>query len=96
MAFVTHYGRWPYTILKLLVPLVSNYSDKPEEYLYRRILGLYIHLQHALLGNATDFYKDSIDWRDKKLTRLWGKHNRKCAKQYEKELSKREHDETAP
>ena len=41
MAFVTNFGSWPYYLVKLLIPSVSDYQDSPEGYLYARILALY-------------------------------------------------------
>jgi len=44
LAFVSHYGDFPYLMTKLLIPQVNGYQDSPEEYIYNRLLALYCQL----------------------------------------------------
>ena len=43
-AFVMRYNDWPLFLAKLFTPAVGCYADHPHEYLYRRGLGLWVHL----------------------------------------------------
>merc|ERR1719228_481679 len=44
MAFVTRYEDWPYFLVKLLIPSVSDYHDYPEGYLYPSATALYAYI----------------------------------------------------
>jgi hypothetical protein len=84
LAFVSHYGDFPYWMTKLLIPQVNGYQDSPEEYLHNRVLALYCHLHYMGFGRI-DLAKqgrDAIDWHDEALTKLWSSINRESADKY--------------
>jgi hypothetical protein len=94
MSFVSHYGHFPYVLVKLLIPQVNDYSDNPSEYIYNRALALYTHLNYAYYNRA-DNAKSSvklIEWSDKNLTKLWGSSNKKSAERYEEAVAKAKKD----
>ena len=84
LAFVSHYGDFPYLMTKLLIPQVNGYRDSPEEYLYNRLLALYCHLHHMGFGriDLARQGRDPIDWHDEALTKLWSNVNRESAEKY--------------
>ena len=84
MAFVSHYGDFPYWMTKLLIPQVNGYQDSPEEYLYNRVLALYCQLHHIGFGRVdlARQGRDAIDWHDEALTKLWSSVNRESAEKY--------------
>lgn len=91
MAFVTHFPAFPQIIPKLFIPTVAEYRAKPKEYLYVRVLALYLTLYHFGLDKI-DRRKNNqpeIDWYDKKLTRLWGKINLESSRKYKDEIAKK-------
>jgi hypothetical protein len=90
MAFVTHFPAFPQIIAKLFIPIVADYQDKPKEYLYIRVLALYLTLYHFGLDKIerNKNNQPEIDWYDEKLTRLWGKINLESAKKYKSEISR--------
>jgi hypothetical protein len=96
LAFVSHYGDFPYLMTKLLIPQVNGYQDSPEEYIYNRLLALYCQLHYTGFGRI-DLARqglDAIDWHDDALTKLWSSVNRESAKKYSeavKELERSPH-----
>lgn len=84
LAFVSHYGDFPYWMTKLLVPKVNGYRDSPEEYLYNRVLALYCHLHYMGFGriDLARQGRDAIDWHDEALTMLWSSINRESSEKY--------------
>jgi hypothetical protein len=84
LAFVSHYGDFPYLMTKLLIPQVNRYQDSPEEYIYNRLLALYCQLHYTGFGRVdlARQGRDGIDWRDEELTRLWSGVNRESAEKY--------------
>lgn len=98
LAFVSHYGDFPYLMTKLLIPQVNGYQDSPEEYLYNRVLALYCQLHHMGFGRV-DLAKqgrDAIDWHDEALTKLWSRVNRESAEKYSEAVKRREHGALRP
>ena len=85
MAFVTNFKRWPYTLVKLLIPPVSDYQSNPSSFLYNRILGLYAHLNWEWMGIIYGRQTSSRDmnWHSPSLSRSWGRTNYESAKEYE-------------
>jgi hypothetical protein len=84
LAFVSHYGDFPYLMTKLLIPRVNGYQDAPEEYIYNRLLALYGQLHYTSFGRI-DLARQGaspIDWHDEALTNLWSRVNRESAKKY--------------
>lgn len=85
MAFVSHLPNFPYFIVKLLIPTVSDYQDYPEAFIHHRLTTLWatINYQIAILGlGGPDF-----DWSSKALTQSWGRVNKESAADYTKQLS---------
>jgi hypothetical protein len=84
LAFVSHYGDFPYLVPKLLIPQVNGYQDSPEEYIYNRLLALYCQLHFTGFGRV-DLARQgrkAIDWHDEALTKLWSSVNRDSAGKY--------------
>ncbi len=84
LAFVSHYGDFPYLMTKLLIPQVNGYQDSPEEYIYNRLLALYCQLHYTSFGRI-DLARQgraAMDWHDEALTKLWSRVNKESAKQY--------------
>lgn len=84
LAFVSHYGDFPYLMTKLLIPQVNGYQDSPEEYIYNRLLALYCQLHYTGFGRV-DLARQgrhAIDWHDEALTKLWSAVNRESAEKY--------------
>jgi hypothetical protein len=89
LAFVSHYGDFPYLMTKLLIPQVNGYQDSPEEYIYNRLLALYCQLYYTSFGRI-DLARQgraAIDWHDEALTKLWSSVNKESAKQYSEAVS---------
>lgn len=74
MAFVSWYRRFPYFLSKLLIPIVLNYSQKPELYMYYRSLTLYLFCNYLSLLSERPFGDTS--WASKKLTKKWWEYNK--------------------
>lgn len=91
MAFVSSMPDFPYIIPKLLIPQVANYQDKPKEYLYNRVLSLYILLNHEAFDYAEKLKnkENAIDWSEPKLTHLWGKVNLDSANKYLSDIARK-------
>ncbi|MGB5704135.1 MAG: hypothetical protein WBM48_15040 [Polyangiales bacterium] len=95
LAFVSHYGDFPYLMTKLLIPQVNGYQDRPEEYIYNRVLALYCQLQYTGFGRI-DLARqghDAIDWHDEALTKLWSSVNRESAAKYSEAVEQLERAE---
>lgn len=87
MAFVSQFDQFPYSMAKLLIPKVSGYQSNPSEYIHIRALALFAHLNFILhrpdegLGGSKSF-----NWSCLKMTRLFGKVNRRRAEEYRKKV----------
>ena len=84
-AFVTIFPNFPYLIVKLLIPTVSDYQDYPEAYIHHRVPALWATINYhigylAMAGHV-------CDWSSKELTQSWGKVNKESATAYSKQLS---------
>lgn len=88
MAFVSQFNDFPYIIPKLIIPQVANYQNVPTSYMYKRALALYLYLNYVSLDyvEKAKNNESSIQWNDKKLTKIWGKINLKSAKKYNTEI----------
>ncbi len=95
LAFVSHYGDFPYLMTKLLIPQVNGYRDSPEEYIYNRLLALYCQLHYTGFGriDLARLGRDAIDWHDEALTKLWSRVNRESAEEYSKAVAELERAE---
>ena len=89
MAFIAHIDIFPYWIVKLMIPSVTEYQDIPEEYIYRRAVALYTTEQYLFLGGK--LYPESgsqtIDWADMGLVKAWGKVNKRVGQEYQKDVN---------
>jgi len=95
LAFVSHYGDFPYLMTKLLIPQVNGYQDSPEEYIYNRLLALYCQLHYTGFGRVdlARQGRDAIDWHDEALTKLWSSVNRESAEKYSEAVEQLERAE---
>ena len=88
MAFVSQASNYPYVLPKLLIPQVAKYQEKPNEYMYNRVLALYLYLNYAEFESVEKKKAKSayIDWADKDLTKAWGSANLESALDYNTKL----------
>lgn len=93
LAFVSHYGDFPYLMPKLLIPQVNGYQDSPEEYIYNRLLALYCQLHFTGFGriDLARQGREAIDWHDEALTKLWSTVNRDSAEKYSRAVRSARH-----
>ena len=84
LAFVSYFPNFPYYMVKLLIPSVSGYQDRPEGFLYPRATALYAHIQWLLSMEKQGGPR--IDWASTALTRSWGRVNRTSAQDYNRQL----------
>ncbi|MBF0205826.1 MAG: hypothetical protein HQK53_02960 [Oligoflexia bacterium] len=89
LSFLSKFNTFPFFACKLLIPEVSDYKNRPEEYIYRRALALYTHLNYMFLGDVDDQKngRDYIRWGDKKLADIWGEINLEAASEYYSEVA---------
>ena len=89
MAFVSKFKDFPYIIPKLLIPQVANYQSTPTSYMYKRILALYLCLNHRSFDylEKSKNKEPSVEWNDKDLSSLWGKANLENSRKYNQLLS---------
>ncbi|MBC7715236.1 MAG: hypothetical protein H7177_17960 [Rhizobacter sp.] len=92
MAFVSQFPQSPYLLAKLIIPSVSDYSERSGEYMHTRITAL--HLAMNYLDSAMNSPVINIDLRglgpsSKKLTKLWGEVNKNCAEKYYEDVKKK-------
>ena len=81
MDFVTAYPDWPQIITKLVVPSVNDIKNDPTTYLNRRAAALQATLYLVFLSRV-DGTAPNMDWRDAKLSQLWGLTNLESSKEY--------------
>lgn len=91
MAFTSQFSDCPYMMTKLMIPQVAKYQDKPENYLYNRVLALYVYLNYTAILSIKNVKTSELklQWSDSKLTSLWGKSNIESAREYESKLATR-------
>lgn len=95
LAFVSHYGRFPYLFAKLLTPQVLCYAPDPTGYVYNRAVALYIHLHQAAFEkldreaakSAGKPYTEELAWADSTLTKIFSSVNVSSAKDYDRALN---------
>jgi hypothetical protein len=89
MAFIAHIDIFPYWIVKLMIPSVTEYQDIPEEYIYRRAVALYTTEQYLFLGGKLypDSGSETIDWADMGLVKEWGKVNKIVGNEYQEDVN---------
>ena len=69
-------------------PEVSDYQDKPNEYIYDRALALYAHLHFSLFGRSEGGTNvDSFNWATDELTDHFGEVNRASANDYDAKVN---------
>jgi len=79
LAFGTYAGAYPFFFAKLLIPSVSGYHSKPEDFLFHRVNAL--NTFENWWNNAPSIYKD-MNWIDGPLTLDWGRMNKESAMSY--------------
>ncbi|MBY0412829.1 MAG: hypothetical protein K2Q18_01625 [Bdellovibrionales bacterium] len=89
MAFVAQFAQAPYLLAKLLIPSVSNYANRPTEYMHNRITAL--HLTMNYLDSAINSPKIQINIKNVgpaqgALIKLWGKVNKSCGDKYKNKI----------
>jgi hypothetical protein len=93
LAFTTELTSFPFVHAKLVIPQVAKYQNSPEEYIYNRMLALYVHLNYIYLRRSDFAFTDKdydYYWNDKGLTRLFGEVNFESSKEYESTLVRRD------
>ena len=80
------YPDWPYFLVKLIIPSVTDYHDHPEGYLYSRVTALYAHTINSLSIRVKG--GRNMDWKSEEFSQAWGRFNRASARDYEKQLKK--------
>jgi hypothetical protein len=90
MAFVSQFAQFPYSIVKLLIPRVSDYQDQPSEYIHTRALTLYAHLNFILFRPEGDEVggEGAFDWSTPEMSRLFGAVNLEKAREYAAEVDR--------
>ncbi|MCX7337681.1 MAG: hypothetical protein NTX76_00120 [Alphaproteobacteria bacterium] len=91
LGFVSRYEAFPYVMVKLLIPQVSDYEKAPGEYIYNRTLALYATLNFMCFGDPEikcDVHLKSFNWKQQELTDIFGKINVESAKEYQAEVDK--------
>jgi hypothetical protein len=88
LVFVGNFDEFPYYAAKLLFPEVSDYKDDPEQYLYPRLLGLWLHI-HYVIYEATHGHdrRHNLKLSEEMLEKL-GKITLTYAKSYRKFYNK--------
>jgi len=91
MCFTTAYADAPYFGAALLAPCVLG--AKPHEFMFYRTFALHLHistaiLQRDVLGRASlrDPILSTYDWRDARVSRVWGGLNCEEAHRFEQRL----------
>lgn len=84
MAFVSQFEDFPYFMVKLLIPQVACYKERPDEYLYNRTISLYLFLNHEEFNRASKSERNNkeINWGSISFAKIWGTSNFKNAKKY--------------
>jgi len=89
MAFISQIKDFVYLLPKLCIPQVAAYQERPTEYIYNRVLALYIYLHYSKFAKVEKTKRNEpyIQWNDRQLTELWGRVNAESAKLYETVLA---------
>ncbi len=92
LAFVSHYPNFPFFFAKLLNPDVLCYHhlpdgerSSPSEYVFHRVISLYLHIHFEILGRMDQLEAKSqppVAWNDDGFTRLWAARNHQSAQAY--------------
>ena len=90
MAFVSQFAQFPYSMVKLLIPEVSDYQDEPSEYIHTRALALYAHLNFILFRPQGDEVggAGAFDWSTPEMTKIFGEVNKEKAEEYAAEVDR--------
>lgn len=81
MDFISVHPVWPQIIAKLAIPAVNDIKSEPMTYIHRRALALQSTLYLSFLSRI-DGTDPKMDWRDTKLSQLWGLTNLESSKDY--------------
>jgi len=84
MGFCSHYPNFPFYFAKLMNPTVGCYQEKPEQYIIKRGIALYVHLVFsARTTNKNVFPFSTIDWFNVPHSQGWGAANVVSGNDYE-------------
>ena len=81
MAFVTKSKSFVYAFPKLLIPSVTDYQDRPESFLDKRVVSLYAYINWLVNADL------KIDWSNKSFTQDFGKVNLRSKQDYVEKLA---------
>ncbi len=87
IGFVMHYANFPWALVKLLIPQVSDYGAEGDEYLYNRVIALYIHvhacafrsIERGQRTSKTPARRRKSQYRCDRLLKIWGASTRRSA-----------------
>lgn len=81
MGFTSHYENFPHLFIKLLIPQVNLYKQKPVEYMGNRSHALYIFLNFVCFNrkDIADGKASKIQWNSDRLSNHFGAVNKKSA-----------------
>lgn len=85
LGFVANYNNFPYFMTKLLIPQVNGFQDLPEEYLFNRIIALWVHANSELFGRIHN--KPTINWYNKGLVNAFNIANKHSAQDYQAKIT---------
>lgn len=85
LAFVSDYKHFPFVMVKLMIPEVSDYQADPEEFIYDRALALYTHLHYSMFGRIDGSLatEERVQWGSDELTAFMGEVAAQSATDYE-------------
>ncbi len=83
MAFVSQLVSMPFYMIKLLVPAVNDYKDRPKEYICLRAFALKTTLEYLAVLKEEEKECTPLP---KSVTRAWGGVNRCSARAYQNEV----------
>lgn len=85
MSFVSNFEDFPFVVTKLLIPQVSGYQDKPNQYLYSRVIALYLRLNFKIFNENSEFkLGKNFKFKLKEFTEEFGLFNEASAFEYQK------------
>lgn len=84
LGFTSHYENFPFFFIKLLIPQVNTYRDKPKEYMANRSNALYIYANYVGYErkDIAEGRSKKMDWSCKALSDHFGRINRQSALDY--------------
>jgi len=86
MAFVSQFEGALFLLVKLFIPSVAGYNERPQQYMHRRITAMHFAMHFLDFTNHHSYLPININKTSalsKELTKKWTKHNREAARKYE-------------